>query len=1039
MRSPCLPLRVCSAIVTATLLLVPATCGQAAERIQFNRDIRPVLSDKCFHCHGPDATHRQAELRLDVREAAVAADAIVPGEPARSRLVERIFSADPETVMPPPHSNKTLTAAERELLQQWIAEGGEYQGHWAFTPPQRPAVPQVPSDGVVNPVDNFIRARLLSEQLVPSPEADRATLIRRVALDLTGIPPTPEEVDAFINDTSPQAWEQLVDRLLASPRYGERMAMQWLDYARYADSNGFQTDSSRQMWRWREWVIDAFNRNLPYDQFTIEQLAGDLLPQPTPEQIIATGFHRNTRLNGEGGRIVEEWFAETVIDRVETTGQTWLALTVGCCRCHDHKYDPLTQREFYQLYAFFNSVDESGVLDSEGGGRGNGNSRPVLTVPTPDQQQQQQVLEAALQQAERRVTAAEQQLPALQAAWEVEFAAQLAQQRPVWSLLEPASVVSRGGAQLTRQADGSWLAGGANPDHDVYTITAPLPPGEFSGLRIETLPDASLPGQSLGRAFNGNYVLTGVEAELRASGLTQAAPVAFATAVANYEQSGYPVRSILENPPGKGWAIDGNDPAKRLPRAAMFLTAVPLQVPADAVLTVRLKHDSQFAGHNLGRFRLAVTGLPPAVVRLQGVEVPEEVRAALASSQADRSAAQQAALTAYFRDHGDHPLARAVAERQAAQQQLTELREQFPTTMVMRELPQPRDAFVLLRGEYDRPGDKVGRAVPAILPPLPDGAPLNRLGLAQWLVAPENPLTARVWVNRQWEKFFGTGLVRSVDNFGVQSEAPSHPELLDWLATEFVRLGWDMRALQKVIVMSATYRQSSHVSPELAERDPENRLLARGPRVRLPAELIRDQALAVSGLLVERIGGPSVRPYMPEGVWDETSKYGDLRGYRPDRGDGLYRRTLYTIWKRTAAPPTMLMFDSPSREVCAVRRSRTNTPLQALSLLNEVTWVEAARVLAQRMLTEGGATTDSRVAWGFRRVTGRWPDDTERQILTEGVQRYLARYQADPEAAQRLIAVGEAPRPDALAPAELAAWTLTANVLLNLDEVVTRE
>ncbi len=1032
-------------LLTTLLLIACAATLQAVEplpaKIEFDRDVRAILSDNCFYCHGPDAAHRQAELRLDVREQAVIAGAITPGKPEASKLIERILSSDADEQMPPPNSNKRLGEREKEILKRWIAEGAEYQGHWAFSAPKAPVIPQVaqPAERIANPIDHFVLARLAEENLAPSEAADRVTLIRRVSLDLTGIPPSPEEVDAFVADKSPRAYEDLVDRLLASPRYGERMAMQWLDYARYADSNGFQTDSSRQMWRWRQWVIDAFNRNLPFDQFTIEQLAGDMLPNPSPEQIIATGFHRNTRLNGEGGRIVEEWFAEMVIDRVETTGQTWLALTLGCCRCHDHKYDPLTQKEFYQLFAFFNSVDESGVLDSEGGGRGGGNSRPILAVPSIEQLAEQQRLEAAVQSAEMRVAAAEKELPRLLDEWEAKSAALLAEQTSPWSPLVPTSVASSGGATLKQLEDGSWLASGTNPDYDIYTITAPLAPGEFTALRLEALPDASLPGQSLGRAFNGNFVLTRVEAEIAAPSLQQPITIVFAKAEADYEQPGYEAKWLLENAPQKGWAIDGNDPAKRLPRKAMLLAAAPIAVPADARLVVRLKHESAFANHNIGRFRLQATNLAPALVKLDDVGVPESIRAALKIARDQRSPAQRDEVAKFFREGIDNPFLRGQAELTLLRKNLSDFQDALPTTMVMKELSQPREAFILRRGEYDKQGDKVERALPAVLPPLPSGAPLNRLGLAQWLVSPEHPLTARVWVNRQWEKFFGTGLVKTIDNFGMQSEPPRHPELLDCLATEFVRLGWDMKALQKLIVMSATYRQSSRVAPILFERDPENRLLARGPRFRLPAELMRDQALAASGLLVEKIGGPSVRPYMPEGVWDETSKYGDLRNYKHDQGEGLYRRTLYTIWKRTAAPPTMLMFDTPSREVCVVKRARTNTPLQALALLNEVTYVESARALAQRMMTCGESSPGDRIKWGFRRVASRVPDAEELAILLGGYERHLARYRADVEGAKRLITLG-ASQPDAkLDPAELAAYTLTANVLLNLDEVVTKE
>jgi hypothetical protein len=1038
-------------------VLLLAASVHAEEKVNFNRDVRPIFSDTCFQCHGPDEAKRKAGLRLDTRETAVkpaesGETAIVPGHPEQSELVKRLTAKDPDDVMPPAKLHKTVTPAQIEAIKKWIAQGAEYQGHWAFLKPERPPVPPVADKAAVvrNPIDNFILARLAKEGLRQMPEADKATLIRRASLDLTGIPPTPQEVASFVADSSPNAYEKIVDRLLASPRYGERMAVQWLDFARYADSNGFQSDSSRQMWNWRDWVINAYNRNEPFDQFTIEQLAGDLLPNAVRDQIVATGFHRNARLNGEGGRIVEEWFAETVIDRVETTGLTWLGLTFNCCRCHDHKFDPISQKEFYQMFAFFNSGDENGVLDDFGGAgatRRGGNSRPVLDLPTPEQEKQLAKLEAAVQTAQQHVAEAQKQLPQLQKEWEKQFSTQLEQQVEAWQSLTPTDVKSAGGATFARQGDGSWLAGGQNPANDIYTITAPLAAGSFSGLLIEVLPDASLPNQSLGRNGNGNFVLTGVEVEIAAPSLSEQLVADFARAEADYEQKGYEVKAIVEENASKkkgargakkGWAVDGNDPAKRVPRKAMFVSGTPLTVPPDATIIVRLKHES-IAHHNIGRFQLKTASLPPALVKLDGGKAPETLRIALATEPAKRTPAQRAELAKFYRANTDNPATRADDEVAAAKKKVDEFRANVASTMVMKELPQPREAFVLKRGEYDKKGDKVERGLPASLPPLPAGAPVNRLGLAQWLVSPSNPLTARVWVNRAWEKFFGIGFVRSTENLGSQAEWPSNPELLDWLATEFVRLNWDMKAMQKTMVMSATYRQSSKVTPQLVERDPENRLLARGPRFRLSAELIRDQALAVSGLLVEKVGGPSVRPYMPEGVWDETSKYGDLRGYKPDTGGSLYRRSLYTIWKRTASPPSMTMFDSPTREICTVKRSRTNTPLQALSLLNEKTFVEAARVLAQRMISEGGATPEERIAWAFQRVTCRPPRTQETAVLIAGLEKRLARFQQEPEAAVQLIAIGATPADPKVNPSELAAYTLTANVLLNLDEVVTRE
>jgi hypothetical protein len=1035
-----------SVLLPALALAGPAL---AAERLQFNRDIRPILTENCYYCHGPDASHREAGLRLDVREEAL--EALAPGQPERSEVLARVLTDEADDLMPPPDSHKKLKPAEKEILRRWVAEGAEYQGHWAFTAPVRPAVP-ADHPGTRNAVDAFLLARLQPEKLGFAPQADPHTLARRLALDLTGLPPAPALVEAFAADPSDRAYEALVDQLLQSPAYGEHMAAQWLDFARYADSHGFQTDSSRSMWPWRDWVIRSFNENLPFDRFTVEQLAGDLLPQPSLDQIVATGFHRNHRINGEGGIIDEEWRLENIIDRVDTTGATWMGLTLGCARCHDHKYDPISQREFYQLFAFFNNIDETGVIRGASNRTG-GNPDPSIKVPDAGQQKQLAALQAAVKTAEAAVRAAEAQLPALLAAWEPGFRVTLAQSRPQWQPLSDEAVRATNGTTFTRLEDGSWLAGGPTPAKDTYVIEAPLAAGTLSGLRLEVLPDPSLPGGSVGRHSNGNFVLTRIEAEITAPGLAQPQRLAFTEAEAAYSQKGWGIESLIADATaqkarraatkgknrGKGWAVDGN--TRREANRAMLLTAEAVSVPKGARLTVRLVHET-LGTHQIGRFRIAVSTDAPETVTLAGDgAAPADIRALLAVAPGQRNAQQQARLKAFYRAGFDSPVKRADATLAKARRELAAFEDQLPSVMVMRELPEPRPARILVRGEYDKPGDEVTAATPAVLPPLPAGAPRNRLTFARWLTSPEHPLTARVWVNRQWERFFGRGLVKSSENFGVQSDPPSHPELLDWLATEFMQGGWDMKKLQKLIVLSAAYRQDSglrRLPADFLARDPENRLLARAPRLRLSAEAIRDQALAVSGLLDPRIGGASVRPYMPEGVWDETSRYGDLRGYKPDPQGGLYRRTLYTIWKRTAAPPTMLLFDSPSRETCTVKRSRTNTPLQALALLNEVTYVEAARVLAQRMLLEGGATPSARIAWAFARVTGRPPKAREAAVLAAGLERQLARFRAAPAEAEALLNHGHAPRPAQLDPGELAAHTVTANVLLNLDEVVTR-
>lgn len=1021
--------------------LSPAlTLTQAAEKIVFNRDIRPILSDKCFHCHGPDEKERKAGLRLDLREAALkpadsGAVAIAPGTPKQSELIARCLTTNEDDLMPPAKMGKPLTQREKDLLQQWVTEGAEYQGHWAFIAPERPTVPAKAEEQ--NPVDAFITTRLAREGLQPSPEADRATLIRRAALDLTGLPPTPAEVEAFEKDPAPNAYEKVVDRLLASQHYGERMALQWLDFARYADSHGFQTDSSRSMWPWRDWVINAFNTNKPFDQFTVEQLAGDLMPGATTDQKIATGFNRNHRINGEGGIIAEEWRIENVIDRVETTGFTWMALSLNCCRCHDHKYDPISQKEFYQLYSFFNNTTEKGTITGTNN-RAGGNEEPVVTVADAATEARLADMQKEIDTARQQAGAMRREVPKLVAAWEPQALKNLAETKSDWLPLQPTQVVSkldRRGAKLVRQPDGSYLATGTNPPKDTYIFDAPMPKGGVTALLLECLPDASLPNQSLGRNSNGNFVLTSFDVYTQKPGgkpeLQTVARVA-----ASYSQKGYEIDKVIKPVRGKGWAIDG--PTRRDATRAMFVLQQPLKTAEGSMLLLRLRHEA-LSNHNIGRFRISATGAAAETVKMDGDTQLAAVKSLLEIPADKRTPQQKTEIDKFFLANVDSPAKRANDLVTTRQKALDDAKMKLPNVMVMEEMPQPRDAFILDRGEYDKPTVKVGMGLPAALPPLPKGAPLNRLGLAKWITDPANPLTSRVWVNRAWEKFFGHGLCKTTENLGSQAEYPVHPELLDWLATEFIRIGWDMKAIQKLMVMSQAYRQQSKVTPELLAKDPDNRLLARGPRFRLAGELVRDQALALSGLLVPKVGGDSVRPYMPEGVWDETSKYGNLRGYKNDSGDGLYRRTMYTIWKRTAAPPTMLLFDSPSRELCTVKRSRTNTPLQALALLNEVTFVEAARALAQRIIKEGGTTPEARVQYAYRLVTSRAADAETQRILLTGLNQRLTQYKQDTEAATKLITTG-ASKPDAsLNPSELAAYTMTASILLNLDRTITRD
>ena len=792
LRSPISLVAVCIALSSAALP------SRAANSIDYNRDIRPILSENCFACHGPDANKRKAGLRLDLREGAIkplksGETAVVPGDPGHSELLTRIMSDDADELMPPAETGKKLTAAQVELLRRWVREGAVWKGLWSLEAPKRGELPEVKNAAWArNEIDRYILARLEKEGLSPSPEADRPTLIRRLSLDLTGLPPTPAEVDAFVRDASPNAYEKVVDRLLASPHHGERMALEWLDAARFADTHGYHIDSGRDMTRWRDWVIHAFNANTPFDVFTVEQLAGDLLPKPTIEQKIASGFHRNNMVNFEGGAVAEEYLAAYNVDRVNTTGAVWLGLTVGCTQCHDHKYDPITQKDFYQLYAFFNGVAEKGLDGSKG------NAVPVLSVPTPAQEKEIGRLTGAIGEIEKQLSA-------------------------------------------------------ENPARD-------------SALRDQS---------------------------------------------------------------------------------------------------IKLK------------------------------------------------------------------------------KQLADENANLPSTMVMQEMEKPRDTFILMRGQYDKPGVKVTPNTPACLPPMPADAPKNRLGLARWLVDPGHPLTARVIVNRYWQMYFGTGLVKTAEDFGTQGEYPTHPELLDWLATEFIASHWDVKGIQKRIVMSATYRQSSRATPELIAKDPENRLLARGARFRLQAEFVRDQALAVSGLLNLEVGGKSVSPYQPAGLWEELMSRSDganfsAQSYVQSHGPDLYRRGMYTFWKRTSPPASLTTFDAPDREVCTVRRGRTNTPMQALALMNDPTYVEAARKLAERAMTEGGASADERIGFISRCVLARPPRPAELAVLRNIFDQERSGYRANPAGALKLLSVGESPGNEKLDASEQAAWTMVCSAILNLDEAVTK-
>lgn len=979
---------------------------------EFNRDIRPILSDRCFVCHGFDAKARKEDLRLDVAEGAYAKKAIVPGKPLESEAWKRITSSDPEKVMPPSDSFLKLSDPEKALIKRWIEGGAVYQPHWALVRVEPPALP-----AGEHPVDGAVKRRLAKEGLDLAPEAPRETLVRRLSLDLRGLPPTPEEVAGFVADQAPDAWEKLVDRFLDDPAYGERMAWPWLDAARYADSNGYQGDADRTMWPWRDWVVSALNRNLRYDEFTVWQLAGDLIPNATPEQVLATGFLRNHPINGEGGSIPEENRVNYAMDMAETTGTVWMGLTMNCCRCHDHKYDPLTQRDYYSLLAFFNQtpVDGSG---------GDPQTPPVLAVPDEAQRQEESKLAAEYRETEQALAARTATLEPLQAEWE---SARRGKQGDAWQALEVNSIT---GVEAKVLEDRSVLTYGENPVNATYVLRMPAPQGALTALRLEAMRDPSMTSGGIARSDSGNFVLTGFEAALVLPGGKRQA-LRFARAEATYEQrGGFTVAAALDDNPQSGWAIWEGKPINR-DHVAIFHLTEAVELPAGVVLEVTLRHDSPHPHHNLGRFRLAATG--EASPALSGTE---EIAAALRVEAGQRTPEQAKRVReAYLKS--DAEFNKLSTTRAGLEKRLNDLRGRMPKVMVMVDRKQRRATHVLSVGSYDRPLAEVDSATPSILPPLAkqgDG-PANRLDLAKWLVSREHPLTARVTVNRIWQEFFGIGLIKTPENFGVQSEVPVQPELLDTLAAGFMDSGWDMKRLVRMIVTSRTYRQSSRVTAEMLEKDPANRFLARGPRFRMPAWMIRDQALAAGGLLVRREGGPPVKPYAPENLWPDAT-FGKVQ-YVRDKGEDLHRRSLYTFWRRISAPP--MFFDNAKRETCTVNPSRTNTPLHALSMLNDVTYVEAARALAARVVKESGGDVGKGLARAFAIVTSRVPREEEDEVLLESYRKARESFAADAAAAKAFLANGDVVAEATMEPVDLAALASVCLSILNTDEAMTKE
>lgn len=1130
--------------------------------VDYNQEVRPILSRSCFACHGADEKKRERGLRLDVRGEAMrelksGAIALVPGAPDESELIVRLTEEDETSRMPPKSIGGRLDKAEIDILRRWVAQGADYAEHWSLLKPVARPLPRVTDRGWCrNGIDFWILQRLEKEGLKPSPEADRFALLRRASLDLRGLPPSIEEQNAYAKDTSTDAYEKAVGRFLDDPAFGERWARPWLDLARYADSAGYGSDPLRTIWRYRDWVIDALNQNKPFDQFTLEQIAGDLLPNATIEQRVATAFHRNTMTNTEGGTDDEEFRVAAIKDRVDSTFQVWMGLTMGCAKCHSHKYDPITQEEYYKSFAIFNQTADADRPDES----------PLLPAPTAEQQAEVARIDARIAELKKQLETPTSALAKGQKTWEATLRGS-----SEWAVLETSGLKAESGVPLESEKDGSIrvkpVKGAAAPAREVYTITGRTRLGKVTAIRVEALPDPSLPRGGAGRADDGSFVLSGVtiqaepigkdfprgrfvrielpgqdkllslaEVEVFRNGVNVArrgvatqsstdyegeprraidgntngnyyeansvthtraeanpwwevklesagpiervvvwnrtdggtgerlanarvavledarlvvwqdalsgAPTAkhawelaggrrpvVASASADFAQDGFPASDLLKpaKTGTKGWSVG---PKQSQPHSAVLMLKEPLTEASSATLTIRLEHAYKQPGHALGRFRLSVTADESAARR---GALPADVLAAIDAPADRRTKTQSDVLAAHYRTLA--PELKPVRDEIA---RLEKARPAAPTVPVMVELPaqQRRETHLLEKGNFLAPGPKVTPGVPSALHPLPKGASPDRLALARWLVSPENPLTARVTVNRAWSQLFGAGLVETEEDFGTQGELPSHPELLDWMAVEYRKTGWDTKAMIRKIVTSATYRQSSRVTPALLAKDPRNRLLARGPRFRLEAEMVRDQALALSGLLSRKMHGPSVFPPQPAGLWQAA--FNGQRTWATSPGEDQHRRGVYTFWRRTVPYPSMAAFDAPSREICSIKRSRTNTPLQAFVTLNDPVYIEAAQALARRIVREGGATPEDRARFGLRLALCRPPDDPQVNTLVALYQSERTRHAKDLSAATALATDPLGPLPKGMDPAELAAWTTVANVLLNLDVVLTK-
>jgi Protein of unknown function (DUF1553)/Protein of unknown function (DUF1549)/Planctomycete cytochrome C len=1027
------------------MLCATALVASGAAQVRFNRDIRPIMAETCFRCHGPDKAARMAGMRLDIREEALKPTArgntpIVPGDPDKSAIVQRIFAKDAR-VMPPASIHKDLTQEQKDTIRRWVAEGAQYEGHWSYQPVHRPAVPA----GGVNPIDAFIRERLAREGLKPSPEADRITLIRRVTLDLTGVPPTPEEVAAFVKDGN---YNKLVDRLMESPRYAEQQTMHWLDAVRYADTCGFHGDNAFPAWPYRDYVLHAFLENKPFDQFTREQLAGDLIPNATREQKVASAFNRLNRTSAEGGLQPKEYLAKYGADRVRTVSGVWLGGTLGCAECHDHKFDPYTARDFYSMKAFFADIKETGLVPD----RGKNAWGALLPLPTPEQEMKLKALQDELAAARARLADKMKSLEPGRAEWEKQILARYEAGELAWKNQHPLTAKSANGAELTihnddeldftvydggnlsafrAKADGLVIASGPNPDNDTYTVTFKPGVGKWRALGIELVQDESLPGIRLARGSD-RVVISELELERNGTRIPFRAGM---SNVSNQALEHLPIAAFDGNPK-TGWAVNTYNEVTRVMLALRLFE--PLETRGDEVLTVRIRQEAEQRRATMGRFRIALSPGEYAWPNPEkGKEIPANVLRALRAPESERTEQQKDSVASFYQWANDEagPEVHKVAQLELA----TALLEQSIPRVMVSQSVKPAETRILRRGNFlDESGDVVEPAIPAFLGKLDTSGRATRLDLANWLIAPDNPLTPRVYANRVWRQFFGTGLSKVLDDLGSQGEWPTHPELLDWLAAEFVKPeyqaagthAWDMKHLVRTIVTSATYKQSS-MPVASDEKDPDNRLLARQNRFRVDAEVVRDIALSVSGLMVERFGGPSAKPYQPDGYL-ATLNF-PKREYSASHGDDLYRRGVYTFWQRSFLHPSMANFDAPTREECTVNRTNSNTPLQALDLLNDPIYVETARVFAAEILKHGGS-----IDWAFQRAVSRAPTEEERRILTGLRSRSLAQFKANASDAQQLISEGEAPISHAYPPAELAAMTTVARAILNMHETITR-